>query len=145
VEEVKQLLPRNRALKPRTYRIGANRTIFIGGVCRIDIKEFNYGTIYITVWASDLIPLHLSKTVDNKHMSEDDQFQTKADELWHTHAGSKLNPPGPYTKHLVPKLVPVEVRILLLLFFRFLCLGVARMSRLPCAMLRAVREHSRVQ
>jgi hypothetical protein len=61
VEEVKQLLARD-TLKPRTYRIGANRTVYVGGVARFDVHDFDYGTVYLTVWASDLIPLHMGKT-----------------------------------------------------------------------------------
>lgn len=110
MEEVKNLLARDRPLKPRTYRVGANRTIFVGGVCRIDVVEFDYGTVYFTVWASDLIPLHMGKT---EVAGKNGEILHKADDFWDSHVGTKLNPPGPYSKHLVPELVPVEVRFTL--------------------------------
>lgn len=109
VEEVKQILARDRPLKPRTYRLGANRTIFIGGVCRIDVVDFKYGTIYLTVWASDLIPLHMGKTGEQDKY-EKGSWRYKADHFWESHVGNKLNPPGPDSAHTVPELVPVEVR-----------------------------------
>lgn len=105
VEEVKNLLARDRPLKPRTYRVGANRTIFVGGVCRIDVVDFDYGTVYFTVWASDLIPMHMGKT---EVAGNNGEILHKADDFWHNHVGTKLNPPGPHSKHLVPELVPVE-------------------------------------
>lgn len=111
VTEVKQLLPRDAVLKPRTYRIGPNRTVFIGGVARLDVVEFRGGTVYLTVWASDLIPLHLGKTSvrgEVVHRPEE-AWVDRAGEFWEEHAGAKLNPPGPESKAAVPRLVPVEV------------------------------------
>jgi hypothetical protein len=29
---------------------------------RLDIEELNVGSIYVTVWASPLVPLHMGKT-----------------------------------------------------------------------------------
>ena len=109
VEEVKQLLSRDRPLVPRTYRLGPNRTIFIGGVCRIDVTDFEYGTICLTVWASDLIPLHMGKTGE-KDKYKERSWRYKADQFWENHVGNKLNPPGPDSKHIVPELQPVEVQ-----------------------------------
>lgn len=109
MEEVKQLLARDRPLKPRTYRLGANKTIFIGGVCRIDVVDFEKGTIYLTVWASDLIPLHMGKTYERDKDSRE-KWHPKADFFWENQVGVKLHPPGPDSKHIVPELVPVEVR-----------------------------------
>ena len=111
VEEVKQLLPRDGALKPRTYRIGPNRTVFIGGVARLDVAEFRGGTVYLTVWASDAIPLHLGKTtVRGEKLHRQEAWVDRAGEFWEEHVGAKLNPPGPDGKATVPQLVPVEVR-----------------------------------
>ena len=111
VEEVKQLLPRDTVLKPRTYRIGANRTVFIGGVARLDVSAFRGGTLYLTVWASDLIPLHMGKTFvrgESVHRPGV-PWVDKAGDFWAEHVGAKLNPPQPASKESIPKLVPVEV------------------------------------
>eukprot|EP00892_Ulva_mutabilis_P011265 jgi/Ulvmu1/8510/UM044_0044.1 len=113
VEEVKQLLPRDTVLKPRTYRIGANRTVFIGGVARIDVTDFPGGTLYLTVWASDLIPLHMGRTmVRGESVNRPEQpWVDKAGEFWKEHVGAKLNPPLPGSKADVPALGPVEVPV----------------------------------
>jgi hypothetical protein len=101
VGEVKVLLAREKALRPRTYRIGGGKTLFLGGVARIDVDPALRGTIYMTVWATDLIPLHMGKT-------------ESADAFWERNVGGKLYPPFKKSKDLVPELSPVEVRSFML-------------------------------
>ena len=43
--DVKVLLARQKALKPRTYRIGVGNTLFIGGLCRIDLEDMPNNTV----------------------------------------------------------------------------------------------------
>ena len=79
-DDVKLLLCRQKALSPRTYRIGAGYTLFLGGLARVDLVSVPAATIYATVWASDLLPLHVGKT-------------EKADEIYERFVGTKLYPP----------------------------------------------------
>ena len=101
-EEVKMILPR-RSLKPRTYRLGQDQTISIGGVARIDACSMPGSTLYVTVWVSDDIRTHLGKT-------------SNVDSLYATHLGEKLSPPvssGDDTSRLdmFPSLLPTEVEV----------------------------------
>lgn len=54
------VLPR-RALKPRTFRIGAGQSVMIGGLARIDVVESPGATLYLSVFASDEIGCHMGK------------------------------------------------------------------------------------
>ncbi|XP_061362984.1 GTP-binding protein BRASSINAZOLE INSENSITIVE PALE GREEN 2, chloroplastic isoform X2 [Gastrolobium bilobum] len=69
-----------KELRPRTYRIKARQAIHIGGLTRLDLIEASVETIYVTVWASPNVSLHLGK-IEN------------ADEVWHNHVGVRLQPP----------------------------------------------------
>ena len=78
-DEMRMLLP-NRALKPRTYRLGRGQSVSIGGVARVDVVECPGATMYLTVWVSDEVGCHLGKTEG-------------AEERYIKHAGVKLTPP----------------------------------------------------
>ncbi|CAM8933136.1 unnamed protein product [Rhodiola kirilowii] len=69
-----------KELQPRTYRMKAGQTVFVGGLMRLDLNQASVQTIYITVWASPNISLHMGKTEN-------------ADETWRKHAGVRLQPP----------------------------------------------------
>ncbi|KAK2975910.1 hypothetical protein RJ640_002456 [Escallonia rubra] len=69
-----------KELRPRTYRIKQGHTIHVGGLMRLDLKHASVDTIYVTVWASPNVSLHLGK-LEN------------ADEVWSKHAGDRLQPP----------------------------------------------------
>ena len=101
-EEVKMILPR-RSLKPRTYRLGQDQTISIGGVARIDACSMPGATLYLTVWVSDDIRTHLGKTAN-------------VDSLYASHLGEKLSPPvsdGDDSSRLdmFPSLLPTDVEV----------------------------------
>eukprot|EP00890_Picochlorum_soloecismus_P002122 jgi/Picsp_1/2910/NSC_01135-R1_gtp binding protein len=101
-EEVKMILPR-RSLKPRTYRVGQDQTISIGGVARIDACSIPGATIYLTFWVSDDIRTHLGKT-------------SSVESLYATHLGGKLSPPvcsGDDSSRLdmFPSLLPTDVEV----------------------------------
>lgn len=49
----------------------------VGGLARLDLNQASVETIYITVWASSNVSLHLGK-IEN------------ADEIWKKHAGVRL-------------------------------------------------------
>ncbi|KAH7849719.1 hypothetical protein Vadar_022085 [Vaccinium darrowii] len=58
----------------------AGHSVHIGGLMRLDIEELSADSIYITVWASPYLPLHMGKTVNVQKMLED-------------HFGRQLQPP----------------------------------------------------
>jgi hypothetical protein len=59
-----QLLP-TKPLVPRTFRLPAGNTILMGGLARIDVIDHPGGTIYLTVWASTYINLHMGGSGGN--------------------------------------------------------------------------------
>lgn len=78
--EEQRLVEISKELKPRTYRIKAGHSIHVGGLMRLDIEELSADSIYITVWASPYLPLHMGKTENVQKMLED-------------HFGRQLQPP----------------------------------------------------
>ncbi|KAM7505376.1 hypothetical protein LguiB_004280 [Lonicera macranthoides] len=56
------------------------QSIHIGGLVRLDLNKASVETIYVTIWASPSVSLHLGKTEN-------------ADEIWSKHAGVRLQPP----------------------------------------------------
>ncbi|KAK4414390.1 GTP-binding protein BRASSINAZOLE INSENSITIVE PALE GREEN 2, chloroplastic [Sesamum alatum] len=69
-----------KELQPRTFRIKAGQAIHVGGLVRLDLDQASVETIYVTVWASASVSLHLGK-IEN------------ADEIKSKHAGIRLQPP----------------------------------------------------
>ena len=92
-EDTKILLARQRALQPRTYRVQAGYSLWLGGLVCIDTVQLPAKTIYLTVWASDLLPLHLGKT-------------EKAVSLYEQYKGTKLYPPVAQPSEDAPKTAP---------------------------------------
>ncbi|CAH9109918.1 unnamed protein product [Cuscuta europaea] len=69
-----------KELQPRSYRIKARHTIHVGGLVRLDLNRASVDTIYVTVWGSPSVSLHLGKTEN-------------ADDIWSKHCGVRLQPP----------------------------------------------------
>ncbi|KAI9110370.1 hypothetical protein K1719_018812 [Acacia pycnantha] len=69
-----------KELRPRTYRMKAWQVVHVGGLMRLDLNKASVETIYVTVWASPNVSLHLGK-IEN------------ADEIWRNHVGVRLQPP----------------------------------------------------
>ncbi|GFS28916.1 P-loop containing nucleoside triphosphate hydrolases superfamily protein [Actinidia rufa] len=78
--EEHRLVQISKELKPRTYRIKTGHSVHIGGLMRLDIEESSADSVYITVWASPYLPLHMGKTENVDNMLED-------------HFGRQLQPP----------------------------------------------------
>lgn len=78
--EEQKIVQVRKEMQPRTYRIKAGQSIHIGGLVRLDIEELTVGSIYVTVWASPLVPLHMGKTENAASMMKD-------------HFGLQLQPP----------------------------------------------------
>ncbi|TVU11362.1 hypothetical protein EJB05_44945, partial [Eragrostis curvula] len=95
--EERKMIEIRKELKPRTFRVKAGQSVHIGGLTRLDVLKSSVQTIYITVWASSNIPLHLGKTEN-------------AEELQAKHFGIRLQPPidpervaelGPWTERRI--------------------------------------------
>ncbi|CAH9070950.1 unnamed protein product [Cuscuta epithymum] len=69
-----------KELHPRSYRIKPGHTIHVGGLVRLDLNRASVDTIYLTVWGSPSVSLHLGKTEN-------------ADDIWSKHCGVRLQPP----------------------------------------------------
>ncbi|KAJ6700069.1 GENETIC INTERACTOR OF PROHIBITINS 3 MITOCHONDRIAL [Salix purpurea] len=69
-----------KELQPRTYRVKAGQTIHVGGLMRLGLNQASVQTIYVTVWASPNVSLHMGK-------------MENADEFWKNHIGVRLQPP----------------------------------------------------
>ncbi|OIT33585.1 PREDICTED: GTP-binding protein BRASSINAZOLE INSENSITIVE PALE GREEN 2, chloroplastic [Nicotiana attenuata] len=70
----------SKELRPRTYRIKVGHSVHIGGLMRLDVEELSVDSVYVTVWASPLIPLHMGRTENVSTMLEE-------------HFGRQLQPP----------------------------------------------------
>ncbi|CAA0808876.1 P-loop containing nucleoside triphosphate hydrolases superfamily protein [Striga hermonthica] len=69
-----------KELQPRTFRIKAGQAIHVGCLVRLDLDQASVETIYVTVWASPSISLHMGK-IENAY------------EIKNNHAGIRLQPP----------------------------------------------------
>lgn len=78
--EEQKLVCISKELKPRTYRIKVGHSIHIGGLVRLNIEELSTDSLYVTVWASPLLPLHMGRTENASTMLEE-------------HFGRQLQPP----------------------------------------------------
>ncbi|KAK8914527.1 hypothetical protein KSP39_PZI024069 [Platanthera zijinensis] len=78
--EEQKMVEIRKELQPRTFRVKVGQTVHVGGLMRLDLTQCSVETIYVTVWASPSISLHLGK-IDT------------ADELRSKHFGVRLQPP----------------------------------------------------
>lgn len=78
--EERKMVEIRKELRPRTFRVKAGQSVHIGGLTRLDVLEASVQTIYVTVWVSCNISLHLGKTEN-------------AEELRSKHIGIRLQPP----------------------------------------------------
>ncbi|KAI3837495.1 hypothetical protein MKW92_042119 [Papaver armeniacum] len=79
--EEQKLVQIRKQLKPRTYKIKAGYTVYIAGLMRLTVEETSLDTVYVTVWASPLLPLHMGKP---KHVET----------MLQHHFGRRLQPPN---------------------------------------------------
>ncbi|ERN19824.1 GTP-binding protein BRASSINAZOLE INSENSITIVE PALE GREEN 2, chloroplastic [Amborella trichopoda] len=78
--EEQKLVHISKDLKPRTYRLKSGYSVHIAGLMRLDVEETSVDTIYLTVWASPYLPLHMGRVENASNMLE-------------SHFGSQLQPP----------------------------------------------------
>lgn len=78
--EEQKMVQIKKELKPRSYRLTVGQCVHVGGLMRVDIEEASVQSLYVTVWVSPLIPLHMGK-VEN------------ADVIREHHFGLQLQPP----------------------------------------------------
>ncbi|XP_031268552.1 GTP-binding protein BRASSINAZOLE INSENSITIVE PALE GREEN 2, chloroplastic [Pistacia vera] len=69
--EEQKLVHVSKELKPRTYRIKAGHSVHIAGLMRLDVEELSVESIYVTVWASPYLPLHMGKTENATRILEE--------------------------------------------------------------------------
>lgn len=51
-------------------------TVHIGGLMRLDIDESSVDSMYVTVWASPSVPLHMGKK-ENAHKTLEEHFGSR--------------------------------------------------------------------
>lgn len=57
-------------------------TVHIGGLMRLDIDEASVDSLYVTVWASPYVPLHMGKK-ENAYKTLEDHFGCRLQvKLW---------------------------------------------------------------
>ncbi|XP_073222782.1 GTP-binding protein BRASSINAZOLE INSENSITIVE PALE GREEN 2, chloroplastic [Cicer arietinum] len=78
--EEQKMVEIRKELRPRSYRIKARQAVHVGGLARLDLIEVSVETMYVTVWASPNVSLHMGK-IEN------------ANEIWNNHVGVRLQPP----------------------------------------------------
>ncbi|CAA2952419.1 GTP-binding BRASSINAZOLE INSENSITIVE PALE GREEN 2, chloroplastic [Olea europaea subsp. europaea] len=78
--EEQKMVEIRKELQPRSFRIKVGQAVHIGALARLDLNEASVETIYVTVWTSPNVALHLGK-IEN------------ADEIKSKHAGIRLQPP----------------------------------------------------
>lgn len=78
--EEQKMVEIRKELKPRTYRMKAGQTVNVGGLMRLDLSQASVQTIYVSIWASPNVSLHMGKTEN-------------ANDTWSKHAGVRLQPP----------------------------------------------------
>jgi ribosome biogenesis GTPase YqeH len=75
-----KIISPKKEIKPKTYQLTSDQTLFFGGLARMDFAGFNKTNV--TLYASNELNIHRTKT-------------EKADELFKNHLGELLTPPGP--------------------------------------------------
>nr|Q8W4I6.1 RecName: Full=GTP-binding protein BRASSINAZOLE INSENSITIVE PALE GREEN 2, chloroplastic; Short=Protein BRZ-INSENSITIVE-PALE GREEN 2; Flags: Precursor [Arabidopsis thaliana]AAL32618.1 putative protein [Arabidopsis thaliana]AAO29986.1 putative protein [Arabidopsis thaliana] len=78
--EERKMVEIRKEVQPRSYRVKAGQSVHIGGLVRLDLVSASVETIYITIWASHSVSLHLGKTEN-------------AEEIFKGHSGLRLQPP----------------------------------------------------
>ncbi|XAR68460.1 Nitric-oxide synthase (NADPH dependent) [Bertholletia excelsa] len=78
--EEQKMVEIRKELKPRTYRMKSGQAVHVGSLMRLDLNQASVDTIYVTIWASPSVSLHLGK-IEN------------ANEILSKHAGVRLQPP----------------------------------------------------
>lgn len=87
--EEQKMVEIRKELKPRTYRMKVGQTVHVGGLMRLDLSQASVQTIYVSIWASPNVSLHMGKTEN-------------ANDTWSKHAGVRLQPP--FSADRVPEL-----------------------------------------
>ncbi|MCW6662553.1 ribosome biogenesis GTPase YqeH [Aerococcaceae bacterium NML190073] len=94
-EAIKQLLP-SKPLKPKTYQLNAEQTIFLAGVARVDFTKGERTAF--TYYVSNDCYLHRTKL-------------SEADALYKKHKGTLLSPPNETEVETFPRLVAKQIKL----------------------------------
>ncbi|KAH9305502.1 hypothetical protein KI387_009906, partial [Taxus chinensis] len=68
--EEQKMIEIRKQLKPRTYRVKVGQAVHIGGLIRLDVDQASVETIYVTVWASVHVSMHLGKVETANEIKE---------------------------------------------------------------------------
>ena len=90
IQDLKKVIPR-REIKPVIYQLEEQQTVFLGGLARFDYEK-GPGKQGVAFYKSNEVALHRTKL-------------EKADEIYETHVGALLTPPGKIDADNPPKLV----------------------------------------
>lgn len=94
-DEMNKVLP-TKPLKPKTYQLNAEQTIFLGGLARIDFLRGERAAF--TYYVSNEVYLHRTKL-------------SEADTLYENHRGQLLSPPSSERLADFPELVAKEFKL----------------------------------
>lgn len=94
-QDIQTLLP-NQAIKPIVFQLNEQQTLFFGGLARFDFVRGERQSF--TCFISSAITIHRTKL-------------EKADQLYASHLGEMLQPPGKDNLDLLPPLMKHPVRI----------------------------------
>lgn len=94
-EDIKLITP-NKEIKPRTYQLNSQQTLFIGGLARFDFIKGERQSF--TCYFPNRVELHRTKL-------------EKADQLYLDHLGTMLTPPRENTAKDYPKLVEQTIKL----------------------------------
>ncbi|MCP8616935.1 ribosome biogenesis GTPase YqeH [Salirhabdus salicampi] len=89
-KDLKTITPK-KEVKPRTYQLNAEQTLYFGGLARLDFEKGDR-TPFVCYFAND-IHIHRTKL-------------EKADQLYKEHLGELLSPPSEETLNHLPPLKP---------------------------------------
>lgn len=93
--DLKAITPKSE-LKPKTFQLNAEQTLFIGGLARLDFISGERSPFL--VYVSNALPIHRTKL-------------SNADALYEKHAGAMLSPPSEKSIENMPPLVRHEFSI----------------------------------
>lgn len=93
-DELKEVLP-SKPLKPKTYQLKSEQTLFLGGLARIDVKT-QADKAAVTLYVNSSLYIHRTKT-------------EKASDFYEKHLGELLNPP--HQKEDFPELKAQSYRL----------------------------------
>lgn len=97
VSELNLVLPK-KCLQPVTYRLLPGKTIFLGGLARLDVISTSSAFCYVTFFASSdlVLAIHATRT-------------ERASALYQNHLGTLLQPPSKFKEVRNPRIARLGI------------------------------------